>query len=359
MRCIAAVNTQTAQRAAGRMMIVGLKGEAFDADARALLEEVRPSGVVLFARNMPDCDTLTRLTADLLDYDKELLLAIDHEGGRIDRLPAGCTKFPAALTMTKSADPGLIREAARAQAFELRSFGFHINFAPVLDINTNADNPIIGDRAFGTTPEEVAHHAIPYLQGLTEAGLLGCGKHFPGHGDTSLDSHLELPFVELPADRLRTVEMAPFARAIAHNVAMIMTAHVVYQALDRELPASLSSSILDGELRGRLGFSGVIVSDDLEMKAVADHYGIGRSAVLAIGAGSDMVLVCKEPEAIRETRAALADAIADHTIAPATLYAAHVRIDKLLARRRKLARVPVPAGLRGCALHQELAERLA
>jgi beta-N-acetylhexosaminidase len=345
--------------AAGDLLVVGLQGDSLDGAARDLLDEVRPLGVILFARNMPDRATLERLVADLRERDPTGIVAIDHEGGRVDRLPPGFTKFPPALTIARKGDPGLIREVARAQARELRAIGFNVNFAPVLDIHTNPANPIIGDRAFGSTPEEVIHHALPYLQGMTEEGMLGCGKHFPGHGDTRSDSHLELPRVPLDAARLRSVEMLPFAKAINAGVPMIMTAHVLYEALDSERPASLSSAILEGILRKELRFGGVVVSDDLEMKAVADRYNLGEAAVLAVEAGSDVALVCKTPECIRSAHASLSRALASGRLAPPRLQDSAARRARLLARASRLARLPVDPASVGCAEHARLAAACA
>jgi len=261
--------------------------------------------------------------------------------------------------MARRGDPGLLREVARYQARELRAAGFHVNFAPVLDIHTNPDNPVIGDRAFGTTPEEVIHNALPYLQGMTEGGIVGCGKHFPGHGDTRSDSHLELPYVDHDSDRLSQVEMRPFARAIAQGIPMIMSAHVVYRALDPELPASLSAKVIDGWLRRALGFGGVVVSDDLEMRAIADRYSIGEAAVQAVLAGSDVVLVCKTAALVYEAREALATAIAEGRIGRATLAAAERRRRKLVQRVAKLGKIVAERDAIGAQEHASLASRFA
>jgi len=332
------VTTNLAARA-GRYLIVGIDPEGTGdlPPILDLLTEVKPLGVILFARNMPDRAALDRLIAALVAHDPEMLLAIDHEGGRVHRLPQPFTRFAPALKLTRLGDPGFIREVARAQAAELRAAGFHINFAPVLDVHTNPANPIIGDRAFGTTPEEVIHFALPYLQGLTEGGILGCGKHFPGHGDTAVDSHFELPSIEHDAERLRTLELVPFQRAIAQGVPMIMTAHVVCRALDAQVPASLSKTIVDGWLRRRLGYDGVIVSDDLEMRAIADHFGLGDASVRAIHAGSDIVLVCKTPEWVRESHAAILGALESGAISASEEASAEKRRSRMVARARKLA----------------------
>jgi beta-N-acetylhexosaminidase len=347
---------------AGRYLIVGIDPEGTGdlAPCLALLDEVRPLGVVLFTRNLPSLEATLALTAALAEHSPGLLLAIDHEGGRVHRLPEPFTKFPPMLTLARSGDPGLLREVARAQADELRAAGFHVNFAPVLDVHTNPVNPIIGDRAFGTTPEEVTHHALPYLQGLTEGGIIGCGKHFPGHGDTSVDSHLELPRVDHNLDRLRSLEFVPFARAIAQGVAMIMTAHILCPALDANVPASLSRTVVDGWLRRHLGFRGAIVSDDLEMGAIVGHWGIGDAAVRAVQAGSDIVLVCKTPERVREAHGAIAKALAVGNISHAEELAAERRRQKVESRVRKASNAErPPVEIIGGQAHRELASRCA
>ncbi len=339
---------------AGELLIVGLESSPLDSESIELLDEVRPLGVILFARNMPDRDTLERLVADLLERDPGGIVAVDHEGGRVDRLPAGFTKFPPALHMARCGDPGLLREVGLAQARELRAVGFNVNFAPCLDIHTNPDNPIIGDRAFGSTPEEVSHHAIPYMQGLAEGGMISCGKHFPGHGDTDLDSHHDLPFVRHDKGRLMDVEMRPFAQAINQGVPMIMSAHVVYPALDEELPASLSPKVIKEHLRARLKFGGVIVSDDLEMSAVSARYTMEDTAAMAVNAGSDVLLVCKTPALIREAHGGLSRRIQEGELDAGQLAGAAKRIKKLKGRIRKNCRIPTESDVIGCEEHNRL-----
>lgn len=342
--------------------MVGLEEPVLDDEARKLLREVQPLGVILFARNMPDRETLLTLTAALREENPNYLLAIDHEGGRVDRMPSGFTKMPPALQMAACADPGMLRKAGRLHASELRAAGFDVNFAPVLDVHTNPDNPVIGDRSFGTTPEQVIHNALPYLQGLAEGGVIGCGKHFPGHGDTGVDSHLELP--SLPArthtlERLRTLEMRPFARAISDNIPMLMTAHVLCEALDAENPATLSRKVIEECLRRELGYDRVVVSDDMEMGAIVKNYSMGEAAVQAIAAGCDLLLVCRRPELIREAHEGLVRAIESNALEPYRIAEASRRRSKLLERRRKMAK-KFRGGTEciGCDEHARLSEAL-
>jgi beta-N-acetylhexosaminidase len=188
---------------------------------------------------------------------------------------------------------------------ELRALGFDVDFAPVLDVHTNPNNPVIGDRAFGRDPELVARRALAFARGLDSAGILSCGKHFPGHGDTEVDSHLALPRLPHDLDRLRRVELAPFARAARAGLPMIMTAHVVFEAIDPGVPATLSRRVLGDLLRGELGYRGLVVSDDLDMNAIAGHTGVGDAAVRAVAAGCDALLLCRRRDHQDAAHAAL------------------------------------------------------
>lgn len=347
--------------AAGDLLIVGLPANDLGSEQQALdfIEELRPWGVILFARNAPSPEAFLALTALIAERFPEVAVSIDHEGGRVNRLPLPFTRFPPMLGCARMADPGVLREIAHCQGAELRAAHIDISYAPVLDIHSNPDNPIIGDRAFGCTPEEVIHNALPYAQGLAEAGVIACGKHFPGHGDTLLDSHLDLPRVEHTVERLRALEMAPFAAAIRQGIPMIMTAHVLYTALDAKLPASLSRDVVTGWLREALGYRGVVVTDDLEMRAVADRFGTGEAAVLAVRAGSDVLLVCNTPDRAREARDALAEAIAGGKIGAAALTDAASRRTKLMNRIRKLRALRTDLDAIGSATHRSLASRLS
>jgi len=354
-----AVDDRAAKSAASRYLIVGLPGSETCEIGEILdfVGEISPLGVILFARNMADADSLLELNSALHRHFPELLIAIDHEGGRVDRLPEPFTHFPPALKLARHGEPGLMREVARCQATELRAAGFHINFAPVLDVHTNPANPIIGERAFGTTPEEVVHYALPYAQGLAEGGIAACGKHFPGHGDTHCDSHLELPRLDHSLERLASLEMLPFARAIAQGLPMIMTAHILCDNIDAELPASLSEAAIGAWLRQRLGYRGVVVSDDLEMKAVSEGWGVAEAGVLAVKAGSDILLVCNTSKAVRQAHGALSQAIAEGRVGAATLADAEMRRKQLLRRIAKLSRVVANSSDIGAQAHRELASR--
>jgi beta-N-acetylhexosaminidase len=271
--------------------------------------------------------------------DAPLIVAIDQEGGVVQRLRAPLTEWPDMLSLGSTGDPALTERVGRALGDELAALGIGWDFAPVLDVHTNPDNPVIGNRAFGTTPDAVALHALAFWRGLNAAGLVGSGKHFPGHGDTHADSHFTLPVVAHDVERLRAVELAPFAAAARAGIDSIMTAHVIYPALDRNWPATLSRRILTEILRGELGFAGVIVSDDLGMKAVADRYPIEEIAVSSIAAGADHLLI-RQPS---ERQRAAFDALVRAAEARAEIRARVEESAERVLRMKAKARVGMPA----------------
>ena len=225
-----------------------------------------------------------------------LPVVVDQEGGLVQRLRAPLTEWPSMLAVAEAGDPGRSFAVGQGLGAELALLGIGWTFAPVLDVHTNAANPVIGTRAFGRTPSSVITHALAFWRGLRAAGVLGCGKHFPGHGDTALDSHHDLPVVEHEADRLRTLELAPFAAAVQAGAEALMSAHVMYPALDAAYPSTLSPAIATDLLRRELGFSGLLVSDDLGMKAVADRYSIEEIVIRGLEAGLDHFIIRRPVE---------------------------------------------------------------
>lgn len=290
-------------RAAGQLLTVGFDGPALPAELRRRIAAGEVGGAMLFRPNIESPAQVASLVTALRSAapDPHFLVAIDQEGGLVQRLRAPLTVWPDMFSVGAAGNPARTEQVGRALGQELAALGIGWDFAPVLDVHTNPDNPVIGNRSFGTTPEAVAAHALAFWRGLRAAGVLGCGKHFPGHGDTHTDSHLELPVVDHPMDRLRAVELGPFAAAARAGMESIMTAHVLFPALDPDRPATLSRRVLTDLLRGELGFTGVIVSDDLGMKAVADRHPIDELAVAAVDAGADVLLI-REP-AERQQRA--------------------------------------------------------
>ncbi len=282
---------------AGQMVMAGFEG----ADARPppaikdALERERLAGVILFSRNVESVDQLAALNESLHAAAPAEglppLIGVDQEGGRVARLRKGFTETPPMWEVGESGDTEIITDVSNVMAKELTAVGFNLNFAPVLDVRTNLDNEVIGDRAFSSDPQEVGRDARAFLAGHHDAGVVTCGKHFPGHGDTDLDSHIDLPIVDHDLERLRRVEFPPFSMAISAGLPMVMTAHLLAREIDDDHPATLSADVLD-LLRKELDFDGVIVSDDIEMDALADRYDADEIVDLGLEAGLDLFLVC-------------------------------------------------------------------
>lgn len=313
-RVEAALDALSLQQLVGQLLVVGFAGAEAPPELLAAFEAGERAGVVVFRRNvepgLPGLGGLQRLCAAFADRSPPWLpplLAIDEEGGRVARLLPPALRLPALRRLGDAGDLLLIERVAAAVGRELACLGLTLNFAPVVDVDTNPDNPIIGDRALSHEPEAVALRAAAYLRGLRAGPVASCLKHFPGHGDTLLDSHLALPSVSHERARLEAVELVPFRRLAAQADSM-MTAHVVYPALDPERPATLSPVIASDLLRGELGFGGVLFSDDLEMNAIAGHGAVGAAAVAAVRAGCDLLLVCSRPDLQAEVSSALFDA---------------------------------------------------
>jgi beta-N-acetylhexosaminidase len=354
------------KREIGQLLIGSLPATTVTPEIRSLAREFSLGGITLFSRNIEEPEQVAELSVDIQSLASELPLwvSVDQEGGRVARLRKPFTEWPPMAVLGRSGSADLAARFAGALAAELRAVGVTLDFAPVLDIHTNPKNPIIGDRALAEDADAVARLGAAIVRGLQEHGVAACGKHFPGHGDTSVDSHLDLPLVEHPPDRIRRVECVPFREAIRAGVAFIMTAHVLVPSLDDERPATLSPSIVERLLRGELGFPGVILSDDLEMKAIARSWTVPDAAVEAVNAGCDGVLICSGDV---ETQAAaietLVHAVEDDRIA-------FRRIDDALKRLRRAKErflaAPVASGppqrvhhVLGCDAHQRIAEEMS
>lgn len=284
------------RRHAGQIAIAGFSGHSIPAGLKALAREFDLGGVIFFARNVESPEQVAELSREAQELARELPLwvSVDQEGGRVARLKSPFTRWPPMHTLGRSGSDELAARFARALAAELKAVGISMDYTPVLDVATNPKNPVIGDRSLAERAEDVARLGSVIIRTLQAEGIAASGKHFPGHGDTSVDSHFELPLVEHPPDRLDAVELVPFRAAIEARVASIMTAHILIPALDDERPATLSPKIVDGMLKGGLGYDGLVLSDDLEMKAISGRYGIPEATVMAIAAGCDAVLMCGE-----------------------------------------------------------------
>ena len=347
----------------GQLFMLGFDGTTVSPDWADLQAQYKPGGMILFARNLEHPAQIIELTNGLQARSPHfpLLIAIDQEGGRVSRLPNGFTIFPPCGVIGACSSEELAYAAASITAAELRAVGINMNMAPVLDVHSNPANPIIGDRAYGGDPKIVSELGLAAVRGLQGKGVVACGKHFPGHGDTSTDSHKELPVVRASVDTLHERELPPFHYAIANGLASLMTAHVLYPALDAQRPATLSPTILTGLLREQWGFDGVIVTDDLEMHAISDHHGVGDAAVQAFLAGADLLLICKDRGRAIAAMEAVHKAVESGAIPPSRLEASVRRIIRL---KQTFLHSHLPADpsmaqlVVGCRTHQVLLDTI-
>lgn len=337
--------------ALGHRFLIGLQPSPVlgDHDKR-LLSLLKPAGVVFFRANFladaPYDEWLgvhRTLMAEIREHigRDEVLFGIDHEGGGVLRPPAPITAYAYARRWRDHA-----AEVGGAMGRELASLGFNVNFAPVLDVNSNADNPVIGQRAFGATPPEVTAAARPFLSAMQAEGVLGCLKHFPGHGDTSVDSHYGLPVVDVDPATFRERELAPFRDLAQGEARMVMTAHIVFPQVDPGTPATMSRIILQDILRGELGFGGVVVSDDLGMKAISSMLDRPETSIRLANAGCDLLCMCAywaDTALILRIVEQIVAGVREGTVAEETLAASHRRVAGLLADLPQHGVEPLPA----------------
>lgn len=347
------------ESAVAKMFWVGFHGTTPSEDLLRLLDR-GVGGVVLFARNIESPQQASAMIAQMKEKaGRPLALAIDHEGGRVMRVKSPFTQTPPMRVLGKVGDAALVRDVGRVFAKELRAIGFDMDFAPVLDVDTNAANPVIAARSFGDNPALVAEMGMALADGLQAEGLAACAKHFPGHGDTSEDSHTDLPRIKHNDERLRRIELAPFKKACVADIAGVMVSHVIYEAWDSAVPATMSEPIIGGLLRREMGYNGLVISDDMEMKAIATHYGVNRAVVAAAGAGMDIMLCCHSAQVMHDAIDTLIDAAKrDKTLAD-KIAQANLRIDTFNQRYTRPAEASADLSVFGCDEHKRLTERLA
>ncbi|WP_067183335.1 glycoside hydrolase family 3 protein [Microtetraspora niveoalba] len=293
------------------------------------------AGVVLFSRNIENPDQLAALTAALRAENPGVLVGVDEESGEVTRLEASTgSSRPGNYALGVVDDEELTEQVARDVGRDLAAAGVNLDFAPAADVNSNPDNPVIGLRAFGADPELVARHTAAWIRGLQSAGVAACAKHFPGHGDTAVDSHHGVPRVTVSREELAEVELWPFRVAIRAGVRSIMTGHLLVTAYDDERPATLSPRILTGLLRDELGFDGLIVTDGIEMAAVSGAYGLGGASAMAVAAGADAVCVGGEnsdEETLEHIRRTIVAAVVEGRLPEERLADAARRVRELAA----------------------------
>ncbi|MEI6225589.1 MAG: beta-N-acetylhexosaminidase [Deltaproteobacteria bacterium] len=314
------------------LLCVGFDGTSPSAEVLELVER-GVYGVILFARNVESAEQVAELSATLKRAaGRPLLVTIDQEGGRVARLRArhGFTEIPPMRALGELGDERTAFEVGALLGGELRAVGIDQDYAPVVDVDTNPANPVIGDRSFGRDPEQVGRLGAALARGLQSRGVAACAKHFPGHGDTSQDSHVDLPRLSHPLARLEAVELAPFRALARAGVASVMTAHVIFEALDPVRPATLSPSVM-GLLRGSCGFDGPALSDDLEMQAVAAHFPLEEVVPGAVAAGVDGLLVCHRADVQNRAVDLLRQAVEQGRVPPGRLAEARGRLARLLS----------------------------
>ena len=339
------------------------------------------AGVAIYPRNYADPADLLAVTAAIrAAAGRPVLIGIDQEGGTRFALPPPFTQWPspAELGRLDAAEDGQVEvrsdvhsktgeyftaRIARAIARELRAVGINLDFAPMLDLATNPDSPVTADRSFGTDPGRVGRFGTSFLRGLADEGVFGCVKHFPGHGDGTIDPHFDLPCFDGTAERLAQHELVPFAAAIEAGVELVMTAHILLSRIDPNRPASISQRVIEGLLRGELRFDGVILADDLGMGAISRRYGHAESVVKALEAGTDVAMLCHNAAAVPVAIEAVAESAEGGRFDPAQWAAGRARIARLRAQISATGSVAPPLEVIGCEEHLRLAaevrERLA
>lgn len=318
----------------GQLIIAGIDGTIISTNSKKLINKYHVGGFILFKENMNTYTQTRTLLATLKTANKDngnvpLFLSVDQEGGKVDRLNSIFIKLPTNKTIGLVNKSNVAYSIGQILGKELRALGFNTDFAPVMDVNSNAKNPIIGDRAFGTTPQVVSNLGVQTMKGLASQNIISVIKHFPGHGDTSTDSHTGLPIVKNDLGRLKSIELVPFSNAIKSNVDMIMVAHILFPKIDPVNPASMSKSIITDLLRNTMKFKGVVITDDLTMGAITVSYNIGTAAVKAVNAGCNIVLVCHGYGNEVAVFNALKTAVQKGTISQTTLNNSVLKILKL------------------------------
>ncbi|WP_039934753.1 glycoside hydrolase family 3 protein [Leptospira inadai] len=290
------VNKLSPQELVGQVIHVAIPGTTLDSLAETELETILPGGVILFGRNLGNREEITALNDSLQKKALKLtglplLISVDQEGGRVIRVRDGVTQFPGAMALGQTKDLEYAKKVGFVTSYQLRKLGLNFLFAPDLDINNNPDNPVINTRSLGSNLETVLNAGAAYEEGARLGGSIPVIKHFPGHGDTNVDSHLGLPKIEKNLEELRSFELIPFKAAIDNGAEAVMSAHIVYPKIDSDFPATLSSRILTDVLRKELKFKGIVITDAMEMDAIDEHYQAYDPGVLALLAGADIILM--------------------------------------------------------------------
>ncbi|MBP1993317.1 beta-N-acetylhexosaminidase [Paenibacillus eucommiae] len=317
----------------GQMVLAGIEGTANSEEAKNLIETYHIGGIILYKDNIAGTKQLVSLLNSLkatnANNQVPLWLSVDEEGGKVSRLPNELSKFPSNKIIGEANNEKFSFAVGSTIGTQLKSYGFNVDFAPVMDVNSNPNNPVIGDRSFGADADVVSRLGIQTMKGLESQHILPVIKHFPGHGDTSMDSHIGLPVIQHDIDRLRKLELVPFVKAIKSGADAVMIAHILLPKLDVDNPASFSKTIITKLLRQELGFQGLVISDDMTMGAITENYKLGEAAVKAVLAGTDVVLVAHDYDKEVGVVNALRQAVKDKRIPVETIDNSVARILKL------------------------------
>jgi beta-N-acetylhexosaminidase len=344
------------------MFCIGFDGYHMPPEVAELIDRGVGS-VILFKRNFSSPQQALELTASLKERagTRPLLINVDQEGGRVMRLTAaaGATPIPSMRILGRANDLDLTRQIGQILAREMRAINIDQVNAPVLDVDTNPANPVIADRSFGPSPELVSRHGVALLQGIQGESVAACGKHFPGHGDTAQDTHFSLPHLPHDLDRMERIELPPFRAAIHAGVAAIMSAHLIYDRLEPAgLPATMSAPIMQGILRDHLGFTGVTYTDDLEMRAIHDNFGIGQVVRSVANASVDVLCVCHTPALQSQAIDELVQAVERGQVKRELIEAANRRLDTLASRYYRPPVRGKVSPIIGCDAHQRIVDRI-
>lgn len=346
-----------------QLFLTGIPGVEVNEEIDAFLGKYQPGGLLYFAHNYESPELLAEFSNELQSLSLKhsglpLFMAVDHEGGKVQRFGKPFTHFPESWNLGELASPKLAFEVATAMSLELKAVGVNLNFWPLGDIHSRPSNPIIGRRAFGNNADIVTKMSSAIIRGFITAKMYSSIKHFPGHGDTTVDSHLDLPKVSRSIEDLRKRELIPFNRAIKSKVDFIMTAHILNDQIDEVYPATISYTTLTNYLRGELRYKGIIIADDMNMQAIADHYNRDDVVQLAINAGCDM-LIYRDAESCAQAIDSARKFLADGTLSPERIEQSYQRI---LETKKRLLIPFEPVEMKGmmqtigCEAHKKLAD---
>ena len=313
----------------GQMIFAGIDGSTISEQAKQLISRDMVGGIILFKDNMIDIQQTVDLINDMkiesMNNKIPLFFGVDEEGGRVTRLP-GITKFPTNLVIGKQNNEKLSYDIGALLGTALKTFGFNLDFAPVLDVNSNPSNPVIGDRSFGENPFIVSNLGIQTMKGIQSQSIIPVVKHFPGHGDTSVDSHKELPVIHKSKEDLQDLELIPFRDAVGNGADMVMVGHILLPNLDTKFPSSLSSKIINDLLRQEMGFQGVIITDDMTMDAITSNFDIGYASVEAVKAGNDLVMIAHNYTNVKKAVDSILEAVRKGEISEERINSSVIRI---------------------------------